>query len=1208
MGQIVSSAAKSKRCNLNKLSQVPTPAAGEHILVSSDNSMNAAGQGYFDSYIVGVGNVAAAELPLHKFKAEELEDLLYGGFVDEIDYTKEVTTSGSASEMPNIRDLSAYQVGETYEVTIVAKEDVSYLMMQTRDSSSQTVQNIAPLGTPLVNGNTYTWQWTKRENEVRLVAMTGQGKSFLCTFTISHKVRQDALIDEIAKNTSDITGLNEDVSEIDSEINGEISEETGSSLFIYNAYIRTDGTNNSGTGWRRSDFIDIDKFVSCKVWLHPSVASIAFYSSKDLSTFLGYAGSGSHGTEGTFNKADVTIPSGSKYVIISTENSGTTRPYTASSITTKEITSNGLKQRVDILEDRQDAGKNKGFAHISFDDVVYCLHDITQNENTYTSIFDNDFFALLKTLHDTYGAVFSLFVFLEDATTGEHATGWTLANTTTKFATEFSANAEWLKFGLHSLNKNYNYASRSAEATTADYNSFVSSIMSITGTAECIDRLPRLGNFAGGLTQMQALRDCDYGIVGALATYDSSRDSYYLSSKESQIVYKKGVLVDAENQLSFYTSLNALEGNDPYTIFNGIKSPSTAGRFFNLEWMMHEYAICGQDYGYSSYDKNLMAVRLENACKIVAENNYQWKYPYSSALIAGIDSAGERASANDVEYIQQQIQEAEFVGASASTNAFHFIAGKTYRIDYWDVATAGVNLSARITANDTATAVSIANGLKGTGSVTFTPSQDFYFLRASAKASLRVYVDGSIIGDIVTKDDISAIENELDGKVNVKLGKNLFNKDSNLLKDGYIFNSAGDLVGGSTGYYWLISNPIDVSEHQGGYIICNKSYTISSRYNLFVAADGTKTTISCSTSAIQIPANAVTAYIAVYKTGGSVNLDEVQIEFGTAVSNYEPYNPIAGYLGDEMSSQFTFPPCPQESLHDTYATELTAAAVWARWDALVAKHPSYITKTDLGADTSGDYHIYGYSINFSQAPVYKMLFVCNQHGGSQAGDQPMGALVSAIMAEDIDGCKHRHNDLLMWIRKNVSINVIPVANPWGVDHKSRYNSAGVDLNRNWPASSWDASTDEHKGSAAGSSLEVQHIMSFITQVSPDVIIDNHTLGGVDGSADANSGYFIMGFPKSYTDDRNAYDAFFNSASATLLPEYGFQLSTGYSSPTSHNDPDLRMWGYENGYYGGLIEMNWRDPLDGNLGFTANTIEASYMFALLVYQYYKEALG
>lgn len=64
MGQIVSSAAKPKRCNLNQLSQVPTPAAGEHILVSSDNSMNAAGQGNFDCYIKGDGTTAATALEL----------------------------------------------------------------------------------------------------------------------------------------------------------------------------------------------------------------------------------------------------------------------------------------------------------------------------------------------------------------------------------------------------------------------------------------------------------------------------------------------------------------------------------------------------------------------------------------------------------------------------------------------------------------------------------------------------------------------------------------------------------------------------------------------------------------------------------------------------------------------------------------------------------------------------------------------------------------------------------------------------------------------------------------------------------------------------------------------------------------------------------------------------------------------------------------
>lgn len=66
MGQIVSAAAKPKRCNLQSLSSLGTPAAGEYILVSSDNSMNAAGQGNFDCYIVGTGRALATALPLMK--------------------------------------------------------------------------------------------------------------------------------------------------------------------------------------------------------------------------------------------------------------------------------------------------------------------------------------------------------------------------------------------------------------------------------------------------------------------------------------------------------------------------------------------------------------------------------------------------------------------------------------------------------------------------------------------------------------------------------------------------------------------------------------------------------------------------------------------------------------------------------------------------------------------------------------------------------------------------------------------------------------------------------------------------------------------------------------------------------------------------------------------------------------------------------------
>lgn len=94
MGQIIGSAAKPKRCNISQLSQLGTPAAGEHILVSSDNSMNAAGQGYFDAYVVGDGSTAAASLELHKYKAEELDEQINGSTVS---YVASYSVSANAN-------------------------------------------------------------------------------------------------------------------------------------------------------------------------------------------------------------------------------------------------------------------------------------------------------------------------------------------------------------------------------------------------------------------------------------------------------------------------------------------------------------------------------------------------------------------------------------------------------------------------------------------------------------------------------------------------------------------------------------------------------------------------------------------------------------------------------------------------------------------------------------------------------------------------------------------------------------------------------------------------------------------------------------------------------------------------------------------------------------------------------------------------------
>lgn len=123
MGQIIGSAAKPKRCNLNQLSQFRTPAAGEYILVSSDNSMSAAGQGNFDCYVVGDGTTTATALPLRTIATDEVERngknaVTSGGVYNALPNEEvQVDTSGSVTGAMRITNgVVAYNSSDTYKV------------------------------------------------------------------------------------------------------------------------------------------------------------------------------------------------------------------------------------------------------------------------------------------------------------------------------------------------------------------------------------------------------------------------------------------------------------------------------------------------------------------------------------------------------------------------------------------------------------------------------------------------------------------------------------------------------------------------------------------------------------------------------------------------------------------------------------------------------------------------------------------------------------------------------------------------------------------------------------------------------------------------------------------------------------------------------------------------------------------------------------
>lgn len=183
--------------------------------------------------------------------------------------------------------------------------------------------------------------------------------------------------------------------------------------------------------------------------------------------------------------------------------------------------------------------------HYSIDDCYLALRRlITEN---YTSIFDNYIFALLKDVHETTGAVFTMNVINE-------ISDFDIANVPDTFASEFQSNKEWLKFAWHGSWSTVTYSGFSTA-----YTKFVNNVYRFTGTYDCIDRITRTESFYGTKSAVQALKDNTNAPIIGLLTADDTRISYYLDSNQNLIAINKGKYFDFENEMVFIRSASRLD-------------------------------------------------------------------------------------------------------------------------------------------------------------------------------------------------------------------------------------------------------------------------------------------------------------------------------------------------------------------------------------------------------------------------------------------------------------------------------------------------------------------------------------------------------------------------------------------------------------------------------------------------------------------------
>jgi protein MpaA len=163
-----------------------------------------------------------------------------------------------------------------------------------------------------------------------------------------------------------------------------------------------------------------------------------------------------------------------------------------------------------------------------------------------------------------------------------------------------------------------------------------------------------------------------------------------------------------------------------------------------------------------------------------------------------------------------------------------------------------------------------------------------------------------------------------------------------------------------------------------------------------------------------------------------------------------------------------------------------AAAVAASASGLVFPRLASAVETppriQIGHSVKGR-PIWAYRIGERDAPNHYVVM------GQMHGDEPAGPLVCVnrmLKKEPIP-------DVALW--------VVPTMNPDGGRRGTRTNARGVDLNRNFPSSTWqyrDKGTRYYSGPRPGSEPETRAILRFFSRIVPRTVISIHQpLASVD---------------------------------------------------------------------------------------------------------------
>ena len=168
--------------------------------------------------------------------------------------------------------------------------------------------------------------------------------------------------------------------------------------------------------------------------------------------------------------------------------------------------------------------------HVSIDDVVSCLKDISDNDNRYSSIFENSFFNLLREYNASTGCKFTLYLFEENK-------GFHISQFPAKYKNDFFMSRDWLIMGYHS--KNPIISQDSIASSKIFIESFLNVKKSVEAFSGNFSRTSRLHRFFATQEEVDSL---EIHGVRKLFSADDDRISYSLPSEFNNILKQNETL------------------------------------------------------------------------------------------------------------------------------------------------------------------------------------------------------------------------------------------------------------------------------------------------------------------------------------------------------------------------------------------------------------------------------------------------------------------------------------------------------------------------------------------------------------------------------------------------------------------------------------------------------------------------------------------